>query len=120
MSYVAPVSAVLLMMCTAALIKTPEATLRDRLHNPTSTHFDVIAVWRHHRQALHSLARRATSLSGFQPFGMLNRPFVHKRVHALLQLCLFFRRLRLGRPRWPQRSVEIQPEKKVAQSVNDC
>jgi hypothetical protein len=27
---------------------------------------------------------------------MLDRPFVHKRVHALLQLCLFFRRFRPG------------------------
>jgi hypothetical protein len=40
---------------------------------------------------------------------MLNRPFVHKRVHALLHLCFFFRRLRLGRPHWPQQFVEIQP-----------
>src|SRR5690348_8518900 len=51
---------------------------------------------------------------------MLDRPFVDKRVHALLQLCLFFRRFRPGRPRWPQRSVEIQSEKKVAESANDC
>jgi hypothetical protein len=59
------------------------------------------------RAEARSVALRATPFSGAYPFGMLDRPFVHKRVHALLQLRLFFRRLRPGRRPSPQQSVEI-------------